>query len=107
VSGRVIAKEAGLVTCDQPGDGWTLVLRRQPARIVEGQPEGGYTDAFEIICCDCGDHPDQDYREVSPRLQLVRGPYRIAAGVAAYEQHARLHQQLGGAYQPGTMADAG
>jgi hypothetical protein len=54
-----------------------------------------YTDAFEMICCDCGDHPDQDYREVSPKLQLVRGPYPIADGVAAYEQHRRLHQQLG------------
>jgi hypothetical protein len=106
-SGRAIAKEAGVVTCDQLGDGWTLVLRRQPNRIVEGQPEGGYTDAFEIICCDCGDHPDQDYREVSPKLQLVRGPYPIADGVAAYEQHSRLHQQLGVPTQRGTMADAG
>jgi hypothetical protein len=68
---------------------------RQPARIVEGQPEGGYTDAFGIICCDCGDHPDQDYREVSPKLQLVREFYPIADGVAAYDQHRRLHQQLG------------
>jgi hypothetical protein len=106
-SGRAIAKEAGMVTRDQPGDGWTLVLRRQPARIVEGHPEGGYTDAYEIICCDCGDHPDQDYREVSPKLQLVRGPYLIAAGVAAYDQHRRLHQQLGVATPPTTMADAG
>jgi hypothetical protein len=96
-----------MVICDQPGDGWTLVLRRQPIRIVEGQPEGGYTDAFEIICCDCGDHPDQDYREVSPELQLVRGPYPIADGVAAYGRHRRLHQQLGVPAQPGTMADAG
>ena len=76
-------------------DGWTLVLRRQPARMVAGRPEGGYADVFELICCDCGDDPGTDYREVSPRLQLVRGPYPIAAGVAAYEQHRRLHQQLG------------
>jgi hypothetical protein len=71
-----------------------VVLRRQPARLVEGQPEGGYTDVYGIICFDCGDQPGLDYREVSPRLQLVRGPYPIAAGVAAYEQHLRLHQQL-------------
>ncbi len=34
---------------DQPGLGWTVVLRRQPVRIVEGQPEGGYTDAYESL----------------------------------------------------------
>ena len=93
-SGPAIAKEADMATCAQPGEDWTVVLRRQPARIVEGRPEGGYTDVYEIICCDCGDDPGLDYREVSPRLQLVRGPYPIAAGVAAYQQHLRLHQQL-------------
>ena len=67
-------------TLDQPRHGWTTVLRRQPARIVDGRAEGPYTDAFEIICCNCGDDPDLDYSEVSPRLQLVRGPYPIAAG---------------------------
>ena len=94
-------------TCDQPGHGWTTVLRRQPARIVEGQPEGGYTDVFEIICCDCGDDPDLDYSEVSPRLQRVRGPYPIAAGVAAYEGHVGLHWQPGRCYRPGPVPDAG
>ena len=83
-----------MATSDPPESSWTVVLRRQPARLVEGQPEGGYTDVYEIICCDCGDDPDLDYREVSPRLRLVRGPYPIAVGVAAYEQHLRLHQQL-------------
>jgi hypothetical protein len=82
-----------MVTHDQPGDGWTLVLRRQPARIVQGRPEGGYTDAFELICCDCGDHPDLDYREVSPKLQRIRGPYPIADGITAYETHLSLHHQ--------------
>jgi hypothetical protein len=76
-------------------EGWTVVLRRQPVRRVEGRAEGGYADVFELICCDCGDDPGLDYREVAPRLQLVRGPYPIAAGVAAYEQHRRLHPQLG------------
>jgi hypothetical protein len=83
-----------MTTDGKPGDDWTLVLRRQPTRIVEGQPEGGYTDVFELICCDCGDHPALDYREIPPRLQLVRGPYPVVAGVAAYEQHRRLHRQL-------------
>ena len=92
---RAAAKEADMATSDPPESSWTVVLRRQPARLVEGQPEGGYTDVYEIICCDCGDDPDLDYREVSPRLQLVRGPYPIAAGVAAYEQHLKLHEQMG------------
>ena len=38
----------------RPGYDWTVVLRRQPARMVEGRPEGGYTNMFEIICCDYG-----------------------------------------------------
>ena len=73
------------------GHGWTVVLRRRPARIVEGRPEGGYTDEYEIICCDCGDDPDRDYREVSAELQRIRGPYPIAAGITAYVKHARRH----------------
>jgi hypothetical protein len=71
--------------------GWTVVLRRQPARIVEGRPEGGYSSMFEIVCCYCGDDPDLDYREISPKLQRIRGPYPIAAGVTAYSKHLRLH----------------
>ena len=73
--------------CDQPALGWTVVLRRRPVRLVDGRVQGGYTNVFEIICCDCGDHPDLDYREVSPELQRIRGPYPIVAGVAAYEEH--------------------
>ena len=75
----------------QGGPGWTVVLRRRPARIVESRPEGGYTDEFEVICCYCGDHPYLDYREVSPALQRIRGPYPIAAGITAYVEHARRH----------------
>ena len=82
-----------MATRDQPGADWTAVLRRQPARMVEGRPEGGYTDLFEIICRDCGDHPYLDYSGVSPGLQRVRGPYPLADGIAAYEKHLRLHHQ--------------
>jgi hypothetical protein len=32
-----------------------------------------------------------DYREVSPELQRVRGPYPIADGITAYVQHAGQH----------------
>ena len=71
----------------QPGHGCTAVLRSQPTHLVDGQLEGGYTGAFEIICCDCGDNPYRDYSQVSARLQKVRGPYAMAAGFAAYEKH--------------------
>jgi hypothetical protein len=70
-----------------------VVLRRQPAHIVDGRAEGPYTDAFEIICCDCGDDPGLEYAGVSARLQLIRGPYLIADGIAAYEAHLGVHHQ--------------
>ena len=75
----------------QLAHGWTVVLRRRPARMVKGRPEGGYTEEFEIVCCYCGDDPGLDYREVSPALQQIRGPYPVAAGVTAYVRHARRH----------------
>ena len=93
-------EEADMKTRDRLGYNWTLVLRRRPARVVEGRAEGGYTEMFEIICCDCGDAPDLDYREVSPALQRIRGPYTIAAGVAAYETHASWHQSQHGIHKP-------
>jgi hypothetical protein len=92
-----------MATRDQPEDGWTAVLRRQPARMVAGRPEGGYTDAFEIICCDCGDHRDLDYCEVAAELQRIRGPYPIADGVAAYEKHLGLHRRPAGAAGMGRL----
>lgn len=74
----------------QPGHGTAASLRRQPARIVLGRMDGGYTGAFEIICCDCGDRPYWDYSEISFQLQRIRGPYALDAGIAAYEQHLGL-----------------
>ena len=76
---------------EQPALGWTVVLRRRPVRSAEDRAPGDYNNMFEIICCDCGDHPDRDYRDVSPRLRQIRGPYPIVAGVAAYKEHLRLH----------------
>ena len=84
---------AGTRTLDRPGHGWTVVLRRQPLRMIDGRPEGGYTDTFEIICCHCGDDPDLDFRDVSPEHQRIRGPYPIADGVAAYKKHVRRHEE--------------
>ena len=86
----------------ESGQDWTVVLRRQPTRLVAGRAEGGYTDAFEIICCDCGDHPDRDYGEVSPELQRIRGPYLLRVGIAAYEKHVASHHRRG--RRPGRAA---
>ena len=75
---------------DQPGHGMTASIRRQPVLIVEGRKEGGYRNAFEIVC-DCGDHPYWDYSEISPSLQRIRGPYTtMATALAAYEEHLGL-----------------
>jgi len=71
----------------QHGHGRTAFLRRKPVRIVDGRREGGYTNLFELICPSCGDHPYLDYSEVSPRLQRIRGPYWMEAGLAAYDEH--------------------
>jgi hypothetical protein len=54
----------------------------QPASSAAGR-KAGTPKRFEIVCCDCGDDPDLDYREVTPQLRRIRGPYPIAAGVAA------------------------
>jgi hypothetical protein len=56
--------------------------------------EGGYTDAFELICGQCGDHPYLDYAEIPRWLQRIRGPYTLGAGLAAYENHIG-HEQAG------------
>ncbi len=81
--------------------GWTVVLPCQPARIAKGHPEGGYTAADEIFCCDCGDHLDLDYRESPPEPRLIRGPYPITDGIAAGEKHLGLDPQTEVACRPG------
>ncbi len=90
---------------DRTGLGWTVVLRRRPVRIVEGRPEGGWTDEFEIVCCDCGDDPDLDYREISPELQRIRGPYLMTLGLTAYVRHARRHPDPQGTRPVRTTAE--
>jgi hypothetical protein len=71
----------------QPGHGSTAFVRRRPARIVDGRKEGGYTDAYELICPSCGDHPYLDFADVPAQLQRLRGPYVLAAALDAYEEH--------------------
>jgi hypothetical protein len=77
-----------------PGQVWTMTLRRQKARTVDGNPDRTYTDAFELICSDCGDDPPQDYQDVPPRLQRLRGPYLLGAGITQYEAHIAWHEEL-------------
>jgi hypothetical protein len=74
---------------DQNGEIARWFLRRQPVRIVAGRVQGGWTGAFELICCDCGDNPYLDYSEISPRLQRLRGPYTLPEGAATYQGHLR------------------
>jgi hypothetical protein len=74
----------------QPGHGRTAFVRRRPVRIVDGRMEGGYTDAYELICPSCGDHPYLDFDDVPAQLQRLRGSYVLAAAVAAYEEHLGL-----------------
>lgn len=84
---------AGMITpplAGEPGHGGTAVLRRQPVLLADGRAERRYTGVFELICCECGDNPYLDYSQLSPRLQQLRGPYTITAGLAAYEQHLGL-----------------
>jgi hypothetical protein len=74
----------------QPGHGRTAFVRRRPVRIVDGRMEGGYTDAYELICPSCGDNPYLDFVDVPAQLQRLRGSYVLAAAVAAYEEHLGL-----------------
>jgi hypothetical protein len=74
----------------QPGHGSGAVLRRRPVRIVDCRFEGGYTDVYEIVCPDCGDRRDLDYSEVSWRLQWLRGPHSLEAGLGAFHLHLGL-----------------
>ena len=46
---------------------------------------------YELICCDCGDDPWVDYREVPAEFQQTRGPYLFTAGIAAYAHHVRRY----------------
>ena len=75
----------------QRGHGIAASIRRQPVLFAEGAKEGGFRDAFEVICCDCGDHLYWDYSEIPLSLQRIRGPYpTMATALAAYDQHLGL-----------------
>ena len=75
-----------LVPVHHNGQAARSFLRRQPARIVEGSSEYGFTSVVEVICGDCGDNPYLDSSEVSARFQRLRGPYTLLEGIAAHQQ---------------------
>lgn len=79
----------------QPGHGRAASLRRQSAWVVYDR-EGHRTGLFEIICRDCGDHPYLDYEGIPPRLQQIRGPYTLEAGLEAYAEHVGLSEATPG-----------
>jgi hypothetical protein len=91
---RGSAEAGGVMTvpvAGQPGHGITASIRRQPVLFAEGPREGGFRDAFEVICGDCGDQLYWDYSEIPLSLQRIRGPYAtLAAALAAYDQHLGL-----------------
>jgi hypothetical protein len=58
--------------------------------------EGGCTDAFELICGQCGYHPFLDYSEIPPRLLRIRGPYTLEAGLTAHETTSGLEPAADG-----------
>jgi hypothetical protein len=71
-------------------------LRRQPASLSTGHPGGNTsTSTFEIICRQCGDDPGLDYREISPELRQIRGPYLLRAGTEAFLEHQDCHDGAG------------
>ena len=89
----------------QPGHGRTAVLRRRPVRIVDGRPEGGYTSRYELICPSCGDNPYLDFLDVPARLQWLRGPWTLGAGLAAYDEHIGPDPSANG-HKAGSLAPA-
>jgi hypothetical protein len=80
---------ATLPVAGRPGHGRTASLRRQPVWVAE-ERKARWTGAYEVICRDCGDHPYLAYSGISPRLQRIRGPYTLEAGVAAWAEHLGL-----------------
>ena len=78
----------------ESGRDWPVALWRQQAPTAEDQPTDCYTNTFEIICRDCGDDPSRDYHNVPARLQRIRGPYEIDAGLTVYQEHIAWHEEL-------------
>lgn len=89
------------MTKTRPGSAGRWCCGASRSGSSRGRAEGGYTDAYELVCCECGDHPDLDFREISPELQQIRGPYQIAVGIAAYQRHVSRYHRRQGDHHPG------
>ena len=64
-------------------------------QVVPRPPAMARDNAATPVClssprCDCGDHPDLDYRQVSPRASADPRAMPMAAGVAAHETGVSL-----------------
>lgn len=91
----------------EPGHGGrTACLRLRPVRIVNGIPQGGWTDQWELICPACGDDVNLDFVTISPFLQRLRGPYASEAeGMVALRRH-RGRPELSPAAAPSPSSPA-
>jgi hypothetical protein len=79
----------------QPGHGSAAFLRKQLVRIVDGRIHGGCNGVYELICPNCGDHPDVDYSGVPPRLQRLHGLRTLVDSLAAYRKHLGIPWAVG------------
>ena len=74
----------------QPGHGYTASLRRQPARIEGGRPEGGYPAFLSSSARSAA----ITLTSITPRSRAAfsgsAGPYTMRAGLAAYEKRFGL-----------------
>ena len=78
------------MTNSQAPSGSGLSSGSSRARIVDGRVEGGYTSTFELIRPQLRRPPVLDYFEVRLRLQCLRGPCTLEAGLAEYDKHLGL-----------------
>jgi carboxymuconolactone decarboxylase family protein len=76
------ATEAGMTTDDQPGRGWTVVLRRQPARIMEGRQQAVTPTCSRSSAASAAMVPAGITGRSHPGSTCPR-PYPITNGVAA------------------------
>ena len=74
----------------KPGRVRTAVLRRQPVRIVGDHSKATTPGVYGLIYPSCGDAPDLDDSEVTPRFQRLRGSSPPERGLAAYRGHFGL-----------------